>query len=479
MTYFIRVQTRNKAGLWSASGQSDGITVSGTPLPNRLRYGMFASAGATEDSGPLPGVLGEATVATLDGNANGLPGDLLTQPDGLGYLWAGFMQTQATTWAEAILLTPPAVVGGESVGIKVILAEAAPPGGAWVALAYSDPSAFASPPEGIGIPEGLTTGSVEAATVPRVAGTVVEIAATHASTVVASLAIRAYPTLTYTINREGVIGETVDLRAYLYRPPGHTWLPDKHITFALDGSPVGSATTDAGGRASLPYTIAVTPGSYGLTATFAGDVDHAGSTGSAYLEAYCLATKLYSLDRAGRIGTSTVLRGYLYRLDSTGVPNKTLMFGVAGTAVGSAVTGTTGRADLPYRIADGDGAGDRQIQVTWAGDAGYMPSQALRTLRVSRAQPYIWVMSKSVRQGQTAGLYAYFRRLPDYARQTGKQVTFRVDGTVVGTVATDQDGIARYQYLATEPPGGHTIRCEFPGDAWVEAGHGEGVLTIL
>jgi len=31
---------------------------------------------------------------------------------------------------------------------------------------------------------------------------------------------------------------------------------------------------------------------------------------------------------------------------------------------------------------------------------------------------------------------------------------------------------------ATEPPGVYTIRCEFAGDAWLDAGYGEANLTI-
>jgi hypothetical protein len=75
-------------------------------------------------------------------------------------------------------------------------------------------------------------------------------------------------------------------------------------------------------------------------------------------------------------------------------------------------------------------------------------------------------------------LYAYFRRLSDYQKQAGKVVTFTIDGTAVQTLVTDANGVARYYHWTTEAVGAHTIRCEFAGDAWVDAGYGEANLTI-
>jgi hypothetical protein len=80
--------------------------------------------------------------------------------------------------------------------------------------------------------------------------------------------------------------------------------------------------------------------------------------------------------------------------------------------------------------------------------------------------------------GGTASLYALFRRLSDYQAQVGKSVDFKVDGTLVQTVVTNGSGVAQYSYVTVEPVGGHTIRCQFAGDAFVDAGYGEAALTI-
>ncbi len=90
-------------------------------------------------------------------------------------------------------------------------------------------------------------------------------------------------------------------------------------------------------------------------------------------------------------------------------------------------------------------------------------------------------MPRSVPQGGVARIYAYFRRLADYQKQAGKTVSFKVEGTWIADVVTGTGadaGIARYSYTTVEPPGVHTMRCEFAGDAWVDAGYAEGALTI-
>ncbi|NLI00073.1 MAG: Ig-like domain repeat protein [Chthonomonadales bacterium] len=187
------------------------------------------------------------------------------------------------------------------------------------------------------------------------------------------------------------------------------------------------------------------------------------------------------MDREGKITAYRILKAWLWKMDSTPVVGKSIAFYLDGTLLGTDNTRSTGLAQVGYTIADGAGAGARTIYAEWAGDGGYLPSSCTNTLNVLKATPYIWVMPRSVPQGGIARLYAYFRRLADYQKQEGKTVTFRVDGTWIADVVTlsgAEAGIARYQYPTVEPPGVHTIRCEFAGDAWVEAGYGEATLTI-
>jgi hypothetical protein len=282
----------------------------------------------------------------------------------------------------------------------------------------------------------------------------------------------------YALDRSGTITEQVILRGYLSKASDGSALPDKTVRFTVDGTQVGSAVTDADGRASLGWIVSDGPATRPIEATFDGDVFANGSSASATLSANSFGTKMTGFDRAGRITDYTLLKAFLYRTDSTPIYNKTITFSVDGTVVGSDLTTADGRAQIGYTIPAGAGAGTRPIVSEWAGDGGYAPVSVTKTLTVTRALPYIWVLPKTVAQGGIANLYAYFRRLYDYQKQTGKTVTFTIDGTPVQTVVTDAAGVARYLYQTVEPAGEHTIGCQFAGDAWVEPGAGQARLLI-
>jgi len=292
----------------------------------------------------------------------------------------------------------------------------------------------------------------------------------------------AAATSLYTLDRTGVIGEETILRAYLSRVSDGAAIAGQSIGFGVEGTGVGSGVTGATGRADLFWTIRTGPSTRTILAEFAGTPSYQPSSDTATLTAQTWATKMAAMDRTARIAGVTELKARLVRSDNVPLYNKTVDFGVDGTFVITRPTSTQGYASYPYyHVPDGAGAGGRAILAEWAGDPGYLASSSLSTLTVLKATPYIWVMPRSVPQGGIARLYAYFRRLPDYQKQEGKTLTFRVDGTWIADVVTltgAEAGIVRYQYPTVEPPGAHTIRCEFAGDAWVDAGHGEATLAI-
>jgi hypothetical protein len=275
----------------------------------------------------------------------------------------------------------------------------------------------------------------------------------------------------------------VILRAYdLKRTTDNTLLVGKTITFTIDGTAVGSASTDSGGDTYLIWTITEGPTTRTIGAVFGGDAAYNGSSATSTLTCEVWAVKMATFDRTARITDTTELKARLLRSDNTPLYNKPIEFWVDGTFVIERRTDVEGYAKYPYyTVPDGDGAGVRTITSYWRGNGGYGPIAKTAALVVNRAITYIWVLNKNVPQGSLVGLYAYFRRLYDYQPQTGKLVTFLINGTKIADVTTgsgDEAGIARYTYQTVSPPGIYTIRCEFAGDAWLDPGAGEGALTI-
>jgi len=297
-----------------------------------------------------------------------------------------------------------------------------------------------------------------------------------------SLAVEREMCTLYVPSMTGTMTEPIVLHGYLKRRSDDRWLVGKAVTFFVDGTEVGSAATDGNGRADVRWTISEGRSDRTVDARFDGDSAYHAASGSASLTATSWTTKMATFDRTARITDRTELKCRLVRSDDAPLYNKQIHFYVDGTFVITRPTDVGGYARYPYYdVPDGQGAGSRAVLCEWPGNAGYMGVSRTATLLALRALPYIWVLPKSVPQGGSANLYAYFRRLYDYQKQAAKPVLFRVDGTPVQNVLTGtgvEAGIARCLYPTTERPGTYMIRCEFAGDAWVDPGFGEAVLTI-
>ncbi len=329
-----------------------------------------------------------------------------------------------------------------------------------------------------GIPEGAGSRTIQVSFAGE--------AQYNASSGTGTLTVQKAETTLWTIDRSGRITDVVILRQYdLKRTTDNMLLSGKTIVYKVDGTTVGTAVTDAGGDSNYTWTITDGSATRTITVQFAGDASYEPASATSTLT--CLpawTTKMATFDRTARIGARTELKARLVRSDDVPIANQTINFYVGGTFVIARPTNTEGYASYPYYdVPDGTGAGVRLILCDYAGGPGYKPVAKTAMLTVLKAQPYIWVMNKSVPYGGTANLYAYFRRLPDYQKQENKTLTFKVDGTVVGTANTGTTaagtaGVARHLYPTVEAVGPHTITVEFGGDAWVEAGSGVGTLTI-
>ncbi|MCX6360543.1 MAG: hypothetical protein NT029_12075 [Armatimonadetes bacterium] len=275
-------------------------------------------------------------------------------------------------------------------------------------------------------------------------------------------------------DRTGVIADTIALKGFLYVDATSAPLAGRTLSFAVAGTHVGDAVTDAAGAAALLWTITDGPATRTITASFGYDPVYRAVTTTAKLTALSYATKVYVIDRTAKIKTYTVLKAYLYLLNNTPVGGKLMAIKVDGTLVGTDTTRAAGYAQLGYTVALGAGSGIRVISGEWAGNGGYLASANTGKLTANKADIYIWTYVRSAKRGTGHPLRAYVRSLPDYVILPGKSITFSVNGTEVGTGVVGADGWANVVWAmpADEPLGAHTARAAFAGDAWFVAGAG-------
>jgi hypothetical protein len=83
--------------------------------------------------------------------------------------------------------------------------------------------------------------------------------------------------------------------------------------------------------------------------------------------------------------------------------------------------------------------------------------------------------------GTTHPLKSYVRSLPDYVIQPGKSITFKVNGSVIGSANVAADGWATVNWAipAGEPTGSHTATAEFAGDRWYLAASGGTAFNVV
>ncbi|MBM3495865.1 MAG: hypothetical protein FJX72_16305 [Armatimonadetes bacterium] len=89
----------------------------------------------------------------------------------------------------------------------------------------------------------------------------------------ATLTVDKGVTYLWALSRSMARGTSAYLRAYLRRLPDYVWLAGKDVRISVDGTVVGSAPTDSGGRASVLYAApsGMATGDHQILAEFAGD----------------------------------------------------------------------------------------------------------------------------------------------------------------------------------------------------------------
>jgi hypothetical protein len=185
-------------------------------------------------------------------------------------------------------------------------------------------------------------------------------------------------TLTYTGATTGDYHDTVTLSGVLTLSGTSAGVGGETITFAIAGQSC-SGVTDNTGAASCDLTLNQIPGSYTVTATFAGDGLFQASNASAPFTITREETTLtYTGDTIIANNTTAHLSGVLLEDGTVPISGRTVVFTLGTGATAQSCSGVTDGAGVaacdifPVNQPSGPGV----VSANFAGDAFYLPSSA-------------------------------------------------------------------------------------------------------
>ncbi|MCX6379698.1 MAG: Ig-like domain repeat protein, partial [Armatimonadetes bacterium] len=270
-------------------------------------------------------------------------------------------------------------------------------------------------------------------------------------------------------------GKSVTLSATLKNGIDGSPIPNKQIAFSLEGSPVGSGTTNASGKATLlvanPLAYHVET-SHAIVASFAGAGSYKPSSGIATLTVNKADTLIKVGTFSGGPGDKKSLTAVLRRrTDTLPLSAQTLTFKIDGNTIGSGITDGTGKATFLYKIDETYRVGAHVLTAEFAGDNDHSLSTGTGTLTIRKSETKTVVNAIAGKIGDTKTLYATLKRKPDSAPLTLKALTFKVNGISVGIVNTDANGKAALSYKIDESlgVGAQSITVEYAGGDFYNA----------
>jgi subtilisin family serine protease len=282
------------------------------------------------------------------------------------------------------------------------------------------------------------------------------------------------PTTVQVPNVTGTPGQDVTLRATLNNANTGAGIPDREITFKVDGIPVGYVNTDANGVATLLYTIPqdMPLGDVSLVAEFLGDETYGDNFGIGTLTVTTPVSKNTALELTPTVGTVGQSAQLIARLwspeDGSNVVGRTVHFSIEGTPVGSAVTDSNGIATHNFIVPDTLGSGTKSVSATFDGDSEYnATSQTAQAFTIYKAKTYISFTNTSGTVGKSAQLKARLWRPSDGANIVGRTVSFTIGSTPVGSAVTGNDGMAVLNFVVPDTLGSGTqsVTASFAGDS--------------
>ena len=265
-------------------------------------------------------------------------------------------------------------------------------------------------------------------------------------------------------NANATVGSAVNLTATVVSNNGPA--PTGTVQFSDEAGVLGSAPVGANGTASLSVASLPT-GSHSLKAVYSGDTDDASSTSAVLPETIEPIATVSTLGAdanplsAGATLHLTAIVALAPGATADGQLAGIVTFTDGGKVLGSAALNATGQATLAVSTLT---VGAHTIVASFDGSANYATiTSAVLNENVQQTASQITLSSASATtlEGKTATFTVAVSS--ETGVPTGT-VSFRDNGTVIGTATLDANGDASLS-TAKLTPGTHTITAVYSGDA--------------
>ncbi len=289
------------------------------------------------------------------------------------------------------------------------------------------------------------------------------------------------------VSGTAAFGGTATLNATLTNTTTGAGISGETVRFTLDGTSVGSATTNSGGGATLTgvsTSDAVGTDTGGVVASFAGDATYAAAANATgnLVVSQAASTLGNASGTAAFGGTATLTATLTNPASAAGLSGQTVSFALDGTAAGTAVTNSSGVATLTG-VATSHTAGTDTggVVASFAGNANVAAAtSATGNLIVSQAATSLANVSGTA-TGGLATLMATLMSLVTNQGVPGEIVAFTLDGASVGNAVTDSHGVATLSNVPTsDATGTHSgaVVAVFTGITNLGTSDGSGALTV-
>ena len=239
---------------------------------------------------------------------------------------------------------------------------------------------------------------------------------------------------------------------------GNGGTPSGHVNFFAGSQALGSSTLNSSAVATLS-TAALAPGSYSLTAVYAGDTNDGGSASVPLAETINRATTNTSL----AANPNPAIVTHSVTLTATvsgngGTPSGTVIFAAGATTLASVPLPANGIATYATTALQ---LGSDSVTASYSGDPDDAASQGTLVEMVSQASPSIALVS-TANPSQLGAPVTFTATASNTAGVASGVVTFLDAGTVIGTANLNANSATLT--LSTLTLGTHSIIASYGGD---------------